>query len=196
MQHPHTGLSSMHGSGGRRGYTSYLQRPQYQRRTTSNTARQQQQQLQQTQQQQQQLLQKQQTQQPQQQFPAYEESRTVTFDPSAATSEALAAASAINLCEEVLKTPASKPRRMSLRRMSIEGLLDSTAPSSDKENGVHEDNIIRYESRERGDTESAIKKRIHSQINSVSEGGSFFSTSPGSFLLGGDRKRRKSDLRA
>ena len=81
----------------------------------------------------------------------------MTFDPSAATSEALAAASAINLCEEVLKTPASKPRRMSLRRMSIEGLLE-TAPPSDKENEVHEDNIIRYEGRERGDTESAIKK--------------------------------------
>ena len=75
--------------------------------------------------------------------------------------------------------------------MSIEGLLDSASRTpSDKENEVHEDNIIRFEGKERLNTESAIKKRIRSQINSVAEG-SFFSTSPGSFLLGGDRKRSK-----
>ena len=107
---------SAHNIQGRKTYTSYLQRPQYQRRNMMsnpgpgiNNA--------------QHLGQHQQHQHQHQRYA--EENRAVTFDSSTSTStstsastattEALAAARAIGLCEEVLKTPA-KPRRMSLRR--------------------------------------------------------------------------------
>jgi len=48
--------------------------------------------------------------------------------------------------------------------------------------------------REKGDTASAVKKRIRAQQSAVDEGGSLFSTSPGTFLKGGGPMSKKQKV--